>query len=80
MPNDDNVPNNKSSQITTEQSKVKVRLKTIPPSPQTKKTAKPTTTATPSATKTPKSVEQKSIKKYDKRDSTLIQFTEIIRL
>ncbi|CAF0923568.1 unnamed protein product [Rotaria sp. Silwood1] len=55
---DVNLSNNKQSQNTNDQSKVKVRLKTIPPSPQIKKDNKPITNV-----KTNKSVEQKSIKK-----------------
>ncbi len=51
--------NNKQSQNTTDQSNVKVRLKPIPQSPQTKKNNKPVTNI-----KTTKPTEQKSIKKY----------------
>ncbi len=50
--------NNKPSLNTNDQTKVKVRLKTIPPSSQTNKNTKPV-----SNTKTTKSVEQKPLKK-----------------
>jgi hypothetical protein len=56
---DVNPSSNKQSQ--NDQSKVKVRLKTIPPSSHPKKNNKPVTNI-----KSTKPVEQKPIKKYDK--------------
>ncbi len=47
-----------------DQSKVKVRLKPIPPSPQTKKNNKPVTNI-----KNTTPVEQKPIKKYQSNDN-----------
>ncbi len=59
--------NNKQSQNTNDQSKVKVRLKPMPPSPQTKKNNKPATNI-----KNTKPIEQKPIKKYSSNTNFIL--------